>query len=136
MKHYKISVVAILCILLLGLAVVVMADDPPKTGDNVPETTTNPPPPPIEKGSFDPVPIRSGTRDLDPASVTSLNVVEDNDAPAPAAASVGPSIPAVVVEKGSTAPGPIMLGQFDGQTLRTIPDSATTAYDLIISSPD
>ncbi len=123
MKPYRIFTTLLVCVLLLGLAVSANADDPTKSAGTPPGPASNPPPP---KGAFDPVPGQEIEMVLDPAtaSVTRIELAEDDET----------LVPAPPVQRGS-APGPIMPGQFDGETLQIIPSSADAIDDLLIGSP-
>jgi hypothetical protein len=130
MNNRRILAALLLAALLFGLASVASADDPPKPANDLP-TPTNAPPPP--KGGFDPVPIQEveGVLDLASASVTRMELAEDDKSLVPAAPPT--EVPSPI--KGSFAPGPIVLEQFNGETLQIIPESAGIANDLLIGIP-
>jgi hypothetical protein len=119
--------------LLLWFSTVAYADDPPKPTDTLPQPTDTPP----QKGSFAPVPIQAAKAVLDPdtASVTYLDLDEDDKTSVPAVPRPQSPSPS----KGSFEPDPIMLAHFDGETFHAIPNSADVASDYFVgqrSQPD
>jgi hypothetical protein len=129
MKLDRILTGLLLCALLFGLAAVVRADDPPKPTTDLPEPTSTS----TRVGDFDPMPIQSGELVLDPstASITRLELAEDEKTLVPAP----PPSPKAPASKGSSAPGPIVLGKSGSNGFQIIPDSANLSNDLLIGIP-
>jgi hypothetical protein len=123
MKPNKKFVVGLLmCVLLLGIATVVKAD-PPKPNNVAPTPVITPPP----KGSFEPVPIHPVTDVLDPttATITRLELSEDNKTLVPAA-------PAVVVppEQAAFGAGSVRLDPENGITTKILPSGSSAASEI------
>lgn len=133
MKIYRFFTGLLACTLLWGLAIVVYADDPPKSAQEAANPTSTPPP---VEGSSEPVPIQAGERVLDPttASVTQMELAEDNKSLVPAAPSPLPT-PIVKGSDNPFAPAPVTLAEFTGGDLNIVPNSAGRAADLIIGGP-
>jgi hypothetical protein len=129
MRPYALFAILIASALVFTLAPVARADDPPKPTDVHPEATSPPPP----RGDFDPMPIQSGELTLDPstASITRLELAEDNKSLIPAAPSVQNTAPAT----GNVAPRSLVLDRFDGSTLYIAPNSAAEANDALLNQP-
>lgn len=126
MKLYRVFAALLIGLLLFGLATVASADDPPKKPITNPSESVGDPPP--VKGSSDPVPIKSAKSVLDPAtaSITRLELAEDDR-------SLVPAAPPPASE--SSKPGTIRPGKSVGGIFQPLPDDTDVAGDLLLGSP-
>jgi hypothetical protein len=122
MRIGKIITGLLVLSLLVGLATIANAGPPVQDNGSPPG-----------KGSAGQGGIVEGQLVLDrsKASVTQLALDEDQKSIVPSAPVSNP----VPSQKGSFAPGPVMLAEYDGETLKTTPNSAGIANDVIIGVP-